>query len=140
MIGKYPAMRRNGQCRTGSRRWAAMAWLGMILMLFNLFNAATMGVRPMSGMEVNGEPMLCAAHQAGAGEHHHSPSPAHDPSDCCSCCLSMCCTGAALPEGESLAWVPHAAWMRIAYAATSDSQLPEAIHAGGNARGPPSLV
>lgn len=128
---------RPGSHRKTARRWAATAWIGLVLMLFNVVNGTAMAVRPLAAMAA-GDMAICATHHAGAADHHPQ-APAH-PADCCSCCLSMCCTGAALPDSDPLAVAPPRGWITVAFAAASAAPYNSAPRTGGNARAPPAFV
>ncbi|HMA50947.1 MAG TPA: DUF2946 family protein [Magnetospirillaceae bacterium] len=121
-----------------SRRWAATTWLGLFLMLFNIANAATMGLRPMEAM-ANGDMPLCAEHHPGAAHHHQDPAKPGS-SDSCSCCLSMCCTGAAVPDSAAPAPAPGMVWVALSFSTTASFRLHPAPRTGGSARAPPSFA
>ena len=117
----------------GYRRWAATTWLGLFLMLFNIANVTTMGLRPAGAMP-NGEMALCAEH------HSHHQDPSKPASDSCSCCLSMCCAGAAVPDSVAPAPVPGMAWVALSFSTTASFRLHPAPRTGGSARAPPSFA
>ena len=123
---------RSGQGRKVSRRWAASVGLGLFLMLFNVFNAATMGLHPMAGMETAGPSSICAT--------HHEPTPDHHPADCCSCCLSMCCTGAMVPDCDFSAVVLTGTWTAFAFHLAAAPRHHRAPITSGSARSPPDVV
>ena len=115
------------------------AWFALFLMLFNVVNAGGMGMRQMAALP-DGEMPLCVTHPSGLEHHqHHTPAPAGS-SDCCSCCLSMCCTGAALPDSLSVLPAPSLAWTSLTFASVPAFRLNPAPRTGGNARDPPVFV
>lgn len=124
--------------RVRNRRWAATTWLGLFLMLFNIVNAGTMALRPMPAM-AEGEMPLCAEHHPAAAHHHQDPAKPNG-SDGCSCCLSMCCTGAAVPDNAAPAPAPSMAWIALAFGSAPSFTLHPAPRTGGSARAPPSFV
>ena len=127
--------------RRARRRWAAAAWLGLLLMLFNVVNATAMGTRQMAAM-VEGGTAICdmAEHHAGAGGHHHGGTGGQHSPDCCSCCVSMCCTGAAVPDAGEMTPAPSLAWTSLYFVTPSAPQPSPAPLAGGGARAPPAVA
>jgi len=122
------------------RRWAAMAWLSLFLMLFNIVNAGAIGLRRMEAM-ADGLMPICSAHQSGASDQQHPPGPSQPASsDCCSCCLSMCCTGAAVPDDRLDAPLPSSNWTVLSFDFTLSAQRRPAPSVGGIARAPPKAA
>ena len=119
-------------------KWTATAWLGLLLMLFNVFNATTMGLRPMAAM-AHGDMPLCAEHQMASGHHHQDPTKPGS-SDNCSCCLSMCCMGAAVPDSDPLVPARVQDWTFLTFGASPSFSLNPAPRSGGGARAPPSFA
>lgn len=117
--------------------WTATAWLGLLLMLFNVFNASTMGLRPMAAM-ADGDMPLCAEHQSAA--HHHQDPAKPGNSDGCSCCLAMCCAGAAVPDSDPLVPARIQGWTFLAFGPEPSFHLYPAPRTGGSARAPPSFA
>jgi hypothetical protein len=116
---------------------ALSAWLALALMLCNVFYGASMGMRPMPAMA--GGHVICSAHHVD-GSEQKSPDPAQHGSDCCSCCLSMCCTGATLPDADGHAVQPPAEVASHIYGDRQSSRLRLAPNIGGGARAPPALA
>jgi hypothetical protein len=112
--------------------------MGLYLMLFNVLNAATMGLRPMDGM-AEGEMVLCSQHAAGTHHHHQGPAQPASP-DCCSCCLSMCCTGAALPGAAPVAPARSLGGISLTFGSAPSFRLHPAPSIGGGARAPPAIA
>jgi hypothetical protein len=122
--------------RTMPRRWAATAWVSLFLMLFNVVNAGAMGLRRMEAM-ADGQMPICSAHRSGDPDQH-PPGPSQPASsDCCSCCLSMCCTGAAVPDSTPLTALRSLTWISLAFRSTHAFPQPSAPSVGGSARAPP---
>jgi len=115
-----------------------MASLGLFLMLFNVFNATTMGLRPMPAM-ANADMPLCAEHHAASSHHHQDPTKPGS-SDSCSCCLSMCCSGAAVPDSDSPVPARVQGWTFLAFSPEPSFHLHPAPRTGGSARAPPSFA
>jgi len=129
-------------CERGQHKkpylWAVSAWVGLLLILFNVFSAATMGIGPMAAMP-DAEMSLCSAmgHGAGGSDHDH---PAKHPSSGCACCLSMCCTGAAVPDDRLDAPLPSSNWTVLSFDFTLSAQRRPAPSVGGIARAPPKAA
>jgi hypothetical protein len=116
---------------------AVSAWVGLLLILFNVFSAATMGFGPMAGMP-DAEMAMCSAMGHGsAADHDH---PIKHPSSGCACCLSMCCTGAAVPDDRLDAPVPSSNWTALSFDFTLSAQRRLGPSVGGIARAPPQNV
>jgi hypothetical protein len=117
---------------------AVSAWVGLVLILFNVFSAATMGFGPMAGMDGSSS-AICSAMghgAAGKGPAHPGPHPSGD----CACCLSMCCTGAAVPDDRFDVPLPSPGWTQLSFDTDASPQRRPAPSVGGIARAPPALV
>ncbi len=128
---------RNRGQREISYRRAVSAWVGLVLILFNVFSGATMGMGAMAGM-AGGSSTICSAmgHGVGHGNDHPAPHPAQD----CACCLSMCCTGAAVPDDHSPVPLPSLGWTQLSFDFNASPQRRPAPSIGGIARAPPAIV